>query len=69
MLHPTSVHYDKFLLIISLELLLELAETSFTLRESYFQSTSFTVTPPADGSAIPVTIEITFIDDTATGGK
>lgn len=55
-------------LISPLELLVELVETDFNLQESYSQLTSFTVTPPAGGSAIPVTFEITFTDDSATGG-
>ena len=58
----------SYYLISPLELLVELAETDLNLQESYSQSTSFTVTPPAGGSAIPVAFEITFTDGSATGG-
>ena len=58
----------SYYLISPIELLVELAETDFNLQESYSQLTSFTVTPPAGGLAIPVTFEIKFTDDSATGG-
>ena len=51
------------------ELLVELAETSLILQESYSEVTNFTVIPPRGGLAIPVTFVITFVDIDAIGGQ